>query len=375
MCRRTSIRELALCLTVLAGTFASLANAQVPLPAQGSSPRRPPQPEQPTEATGPLPVFEFHSGFWINLHHFLNQQARASRSAASGADARAEPAEQVSPAVSAARTEGLPASLDGFSANERRAWEAAVAYYAGDLAARDLLFNGDMVAIKNRLAEIEGAPELRESGLRPELIAALEKAAPVYRARFWADHDRTNRAWIATVGPLVRQHGAPLAKQLAAIYGAAWPPSRLRVDVSYSANWAGAYTTLDPVHTTISSSMEANQGPAALEILFHEASHALAGEVREAIARESRARNRPIPRDLWHAVLFYTTGEIVRRVLSSTEFAAGHGPKDYTPYAYRYGLYARGWQNYQRVLERHWQPYLDGHLEFDRAIARMVDAL
>jgi len=29
--------------------------------------------------SGPLPVFEFHSGFWTNLHHFLYQQARLKR--------------------------------------------------------------------------------------------------------------------------------------------------------------------------------------------------------------------------------------------------------------------------------------------------------
>src|SRR5271170_7605067 len=32
---------------------------------------------------GPLPVFEFHSGFWVNLHHFLYHEARA-RLAAKG---------------------------------------------------------------------------------------------------------------------------------------------------------------------------------------------------------------------------------------------------------------------------------------------------
>src|ERR1700692_180563 len=25
---------------------------------------------------GPLPVFEFHSGFWVNLHHTLYQEAK-----------------------------------------------------------------------------------------------------------------------------------------------------------------------------------------------------------------------------------------------------------------------------------------------------------
>ena len=29
---------------------------------------------------GPLPVFEFHSGFWVNLHQFLYHEARLRES-------------------------------------------------------------------------------------------------------------------------------------------------------------------------------------------------------------------------------------------------------------------------------------------------------
>ena len=322
------------------------------------------------EASPGVPVFEFHSGFWINLHHFLYQQARqrkgtGTRSGQGEASGRAPGAAQVS-------TEGLTPA-------ERQRWTAALDYYAGDLADRDLLFNGDMVLIKNRLAGLEACAELsgeksREcaSGLRPGLIAALEGAAPVYRARWWQEHDQANRSWVASAGPLVRRFGAGLAQQLAATYRADWPAGRLRVDVVIYGGPFGAYTTLDPVHLTISSSDPRNQGSAALEVLFHEASHTLAGAVRDTIIRECRARGKPIPRDLWHALLFYTTGEMVKRALSAAEGSAGGSAGNYTPYAYRYGLYARGWSHYQRGLERYWQPYLDGKGEFDTAVARLV---
>ncbi len=269
---------------------------------------------------------------------------------------------------------------------ERKAWAEAVDYYAGALADHDLLFNGDMVNINNRLAELENCSELagqtaREcaSGLRPEQIAALERAAPVYRAHWWAEHDRGNRAGIAAVGPRVRQMGATLAQQLAEVYRAEWLAGRIRVDlVSYGGPF-GAYTTLDPLHVTLSSADPRNQGPGALEVLFHEASHALARQVSEAIVRECRQRGKAIPRDLWHALLFYTTGEMVRRALVTERAAAGGAmgreADEYTPYAYRYGLYARGWSGYQRLLERHWQPYLDGKIDFDTAIARIVSGL
>ncbi len=317
--------------------------AQVPQPGQGSSVQRPQRLEAPRG-----PYFEFHSGFWINLHHFVYQQARLRQDAAPAADASA------------------------LSAEEKSAWDAALGYYSAQMTQRDLLFNGDMVNIKNRLAEMEGEPDLQKSGLRAALIAALEGAAPVYRRHWWPAHDRTNRAWIAAVEPMVQKMGRQVTQQLAGVYQSPWPLGPIRSDVSVYAGRVGAYTTLEPTHITISSVYDNNQGRAAFEILFHEASHALTSEVAAAIARECRARNKPTPRDLWHAVLFYTTGEMVKRTLAAGE------KKDspaYTPYAYQHRLYERGWQNYQRVLETHWQQYLDGKIEFDRAISRMVNAL
>lgn len=312
-----------------------------------------------------LPVFEFHSGFWVNLHHFLYNQARRERSDADQRQSAKRPAQ---PATS-------------LTPEEQGAWQQSLDYYTNSLAGRDLLFNGDMVAINDRLAEMEGEADLQKSGLRPELVGALEGAAPIYRAQWWPEHNRTNRAWVAAVGPLIEQLSGRLAQRLAEVYQSTWPEGRIRVDVSYYANWAGAYTSLDPLHITISSSDPGNQGLAALEILFHEASHALAGGVRDGIARECRTHNKPIPRDLWHALIFYTTGEIVRRTLVGPDGALAHAAPTgspatgYTPYAYRQGLYQRGWQNYLRVLERHWLAYLDGRIDYDRALARLVAAI
>jgi hypothetical protein len=321
------------------------------------------QPQQSPEKA-PVPVFEFHSGFWTNLHHFLYQQARAHNSPGGAG-------------------KEIPLSTAALTADEKHSWAAALDYYSNGFADRDLLFNGDMVLINDRLAEMEACADLSghdgrncASGLRPELIAALERAAPVYRARWWPQHDRTNRAWIASVAPLVRQYGARLAQQLAEAYEATWPSGLLRVDVVNYGGPNGAYTTLEPAHITISSADPRNQGPAALEIVFHEASHTLAGAVRDAIARECRQRGKPIPRDLWHALLFYTTGEMVKRALKTSVAANGQtATTNYTPYAFRNGLYDRGWSTYERALELYWQPYLDGRADFGNAVARLVSAL
>jgi hypothetical protein len=333
------------------------AVAQAPQPVSGSN-----VPERRKVAG---PVFQFQSGFWLNLHHFLYQQARlrserpVTRTGTGAAKARASAPDGAS----------LVAATEGLRPEELAAWNRALEFYESDLAKRDLLFDNYMVLMKNRLAELAAAPDLSTSGLRKEVVEAMEAAAPVYRAHWWAAHDGANREWVQKLEPMVEKLGTKLAQELSNVYQADWPQEPVVVDVSVYAGRVAGYTSLDPVHVTVSSVDPRNQDEAALEILFHEASHGLARAVAEGIARECRLRKKPIPRDLWHAVLFYTTGEVVRRTLSAQQST------EYMPYAYRHGLYERGWQNFQPLLERHWQLYLDGKIDFDRAIARMANAL
>jgi len=301
----------------------------------------------------PLPVFEFHSGFWLNLHHTLYRQARLQRS---------------NPAAGA--------GVGNLSPGEQRAWSAALAFYGKNYADKDLTVGLEMILIKNQLGDFETCEDLAglkkrtcDAGLPAKLTEVLDAAAPVYRAHLWQEQDRSNRRWIAAVAPLVRRNGLELAHRLAEIYQTNWPTERIRVDVSWFASSTGAYTTLDPIRVTVASSDPRNQGSEALEVLFHEASHGIADGVQDAIFRECRQRDKPIPRDLWHALLFYTTGEVIRPL------AGQAAPAGYVPYAVREGLYKRGWENYLRVLTQYWQPYLDGRVEFSDAVAHMISAL
>jgi hypothetical protein len=329
----------------------------------------------------PLPVFEFHSGFWLNLHHTLYHQARLQRSSATGANS-----------VTTA------AGISNLSPAEARAWNAALAFYAKTYADKDLTVGLEMILIKNQLGDFETCEDLSgakkkscDAGLPAGLTQTLESAAPVYRAHLWAEHDRSNRRWITAVAPLVRRSGLDLSHRLAEIYQTPWPRERIRVDVTSFASSTGAYTTLDPLRVTVSATDARNQGAEALEVLFHEASHGIADVVQNAIFRECRQRDKPIPRDLWHALLFYTTGEVIRPLAAASpapaalssggsamptgSSAAASPSSGYVPYAVREGLYKRGWENYLRILTQYWQPYLDGRVEFSDAVAHMVSAL
>lgn len=332
---------------------------------------------------GPLPVFEFHSGFWVNLHHFLYHEARARQAAKEQATAGKNadvPVLKQSADTSKALT---PA--------EQKTWEQVVAYYGANYAQKDLLVNIDLILLKNQLGDFEDCPELTghkrpvcDAGLPGNVGPMLEAAAPIYRAHWWADHDRANRRWVARAAPLVREQGVGLSERLADIYQTHWPKEKIRVEVCAYANAAGAYTTLDPLRVTISSIDQRNQGTEALEVLFHEASHDIARPVDEAIRRECKQREKPIPRDLWHALIIYTTGEVLRPVISAGDAGTEKGGGDkivpgtkfsQVPYALRDILTQRGWEEYHLLLTLYWQPYLDGKVNFDDAIAHLVSAV
>jgi len=164
------------------------------------------------------------------------------------------------------------------------------------------------------------------------------------------------------VSPLLSKYGEALKKELATVYQTEWPAAPIRTDVAEYANWSGAYTTLEPTHITVSSVQSGNQGDAALEILFHEASHAMFREIGNKLFAEVRAQKKLFRRqDFWHAVLFYSAGEMVRRHIDG-----------YTPYAIKNGVLDRGWPGALEALDSDWKPYLDGKTDLATAIHRLV---
>jgi len=329
---------------------------------------------------GPLPVFEFHSGLWVNLHHFLYHEARARLAAK---EARNASGKSSGPALKPA-----PGAVLALSAADQRLWDEAIAYYSTNYAHEDMLVNIDLILLKNQLGDFEDCDELTgrkkprcDAGLPGRIGPVLEGVAAIYRAHWWQDQDRANRRWVARVAPLVREQGVGLSERLADIYQAHWPKEKIRVDVCAYANAAGAYTTLDPLRVTISSTDPRNQGPEALEVLFHESSHGIAEPVEAAISRECKQREKPIPRDLWHALIIYTTGEVLRPVFKENAQDQGGGDAppqsvnpNVVPSALGDTLSQSGWEQYHLLLVLYWQPYLDGKVNFEDAIAHLISA-
>src|SRR5580658_1015554 len=103
-----------------------LAGALLFCPAAPAAPQRYPSP--------PSPAFEFHSGFWVNLNHFLYLQGRLRQS---GGASQSPSERQALPSSS----DEKPASLDGLTPGQKKDWDAAVDAYAARWSAFDLLDN------------------------------------------------------------------------------------------------------------------------------------------------------------------------------------------------------------------------------------------
>jgi hypothetical protein len=292
-------------------------------------------------APAPAPrLFDFHSNFWLNLHHFARAAGR-----------------------------GLPAPAE-LTADERAAWDKGVAFYREHYSDRDLLFDDGMVRIKETLRVLGEDAPLDGAGVDGDLQAILTEMAPIYRAHWWPAHDAANRAWIASVEPLLRAHGARLSQKVAAAYGVAWPSTPIPVDLAVTAGPNGAYTTTRPgTHVTIAASDPGCQGLAALETLFHESSHAWGTLLQEAIAQAEAARHKTVPRRLWHAVLFYNAGELTRRTL------AEDGVPGYVEHAVVHQVYPAlcGEGCRERVVAA-WNPHLAGTTSLEQALDGLVAA-
>jgi hypothetical protein len=290
-------------------------------------------------------IFSFQNNFWVNLHQFLH--AEAGRRAA-GQALRFEPST-------------LPQA-------DRAAWEDALTAY-GPISKRDHVRDAGLIAVNDALSQVEG--DTLPTTIEPAIGAALTRAAPVYRAGLWPEHRRANEAWIATMRPIIERIAPSLTVQLAQAYHASWPSQPILVDVSHAAGRFGAYTTLQfgralAGHATVSSFDEGSDGEMGVETVFHEASHTIGPSIMRMIAAEARSQNVAQPPNLWHALIFYTTGELVRRALGKT------GDSHYLPYAYRFSVYEKGMLPDRGSLEKNWQPWLDGKVSFEQALRNLV---
>jgi hypothetical protein len=308
------------------------------------TPTAPATPSAVPSSAGTPELFAFHVSSWVNLHQQLFFEAHPP------------------PGVTFQRPEE-----ERWTPAERQAWDTAVATYRERTTPGSftLIYDETLVALRRALDSVpEDGALAGRPGIDPAFAAALEQAIGPYRAHYWPEVSREARAWVDALEPALRQSGHAIARELSEAYGVPWPSQPFSVQVCRHAGGLGAYTLVDPTVITLSNRPAPNRQETPLETVFHEASHALIDPLMDALHAEFHRQGKIPPRMLWHALLFFTTGEVVRRHL---------GP-GYVPYAYLNGLYARSpeWAAFEPLMKSEWTPYLERRVDLQTALRKLV---
>jgi hypothetical protein len=308
-----------------------------------------------TAASQRAQLFTFETDeLWLNLHHFLYVLGRAE----------AKLPDATEPSVVHAPEE-MQRGLGGLTPEERDAWAGAVRFYAAG-PSRQSSLDDPMLAIARTLADLDDAPNLPDGALEGSLRATLERAAPIYRKAWWPAHVAANRAWRSATQALIDRQGAAVVAFVTRAYGLAWAPAGQPVHVASYANFGGAYSSAGRGVLIVSSLSELNAGLRAIECIVHESMHQWDGQILAALQATGGG---PVPRDLTHALIFYTAGEAVHRL-----------DANYVPTAEAYQVWAKRLsgaslpaERLKPALEEVWKPWLDGRGTRDVALAALLE--
>ena len=300
------------------------------------------------------PHFTFYSDLATNVHDALITTATARR------------AKQ--PELFTAGAES--ACFDGLSTADRDGWKRAVDFYTAGASTRfqRVLQRLELAGLVQR----GGVSDPSDRRFLDESAAVRNAATLAYRQCRWPAQDAVNRRWIDGVKPLLAAHEATLGQEVAGLFKVPWAGLPFRVDVVETALPTGADSAspdFPTLHILVSSRNSANQDLAALEIVFHEASHFLTNPdspLSTALAEAAKESGFTPQGDLVHQVHFFMTGETVRRVLARA------GEPSYTPYLYANRLFS---DRFRDAVARTWPAYMDGTRTLSDAARDLVRTL
>ena len=242
--------------------------------------------------------FRFRSNIWVNLHHYLYEQARKGP----------RDYEQLSQEKKIF-TE-IPAS-------ELKLITEAVLYYANNITQHHLIFTDSLYKFKCWLAEQDQSKPLSGNNYSG-IYLQLNKTYDVYKKHIWGLHRQLNDDALKKIVTIIDTIEETVFSKLEKLSNEKWPTSKINVDVTCYAGWAGAYTSSDPITVTQSFFDSRGTGLYAVETVFHESSHLIYGSrywLGKQLAVEASSQNKKIDRNFWHAVLFYITGKVVQEKL------------------------------------------------------------
>ena len=304
--------------------------------------------EQKPQIVESTDQFEFYINKWLNQHHFLFQSAKAL-------------------AKDSAKSIASFPDWQQLNTQEQKITREAMEYYQANWIDKSLLFNGGLFEIKGMISYWSNDLSSVHSDAHPALVHHWKAFSPIYDKYFWPAQLAQNKKILGANISRIRAFEEEASMQLSKLSQTPWSKEKIRVDVTYLADWAGAYTSVDPTHIVISTHEEGPEGD-WVETVFHEASHQLIsgrrGVVSNVIKEIAAKEELEIPRQLWHGVLFYFAGSVIKDLL------AVEGVK-YELFMMREDVF----QPYHKALISSMDPYLAGKISLEEALRRLLISL
>jgi len=253
--------------------------------------------------------FEFKSHYWVNLHHFLYQKADSSQLRKLEEDG------------SSLLEIGEINVYEQLSRDEKDILKQAIQYYKDSLISKSLRRDlNDMRIWFINKARFE---TIKDNIYGDGFIEIINQVSPIYRKHFWEIHKSHNLSVISKHKAVIDEIEEAVISKMERLSLNKWPDStKVRVDVTAYANWAGAYTSSKPEMNIVLSTLDPNNLTSSfVETILHEGSHLLYlfGEspIRDKIYFKSEEIGMDFPRDLWHASMFYLCGLATQEELSN----------------------------------------------------------
>jgi len=264
--------------------------------------------DQETAIEHTTDYFEFQNNYWVNLHHFLYQKADGGQ-------------------LRKLEEDGLDfieigeiKAYEQLSSKEKQILNQAIKYYKDSLITKSL--RRDLNDLRIWLNEKEEFKIISDVSFGEEFTTIINSFSPIYEKHFWEIHKAHNLSVLKKNIATVDEIEDEVINKMERLSLNKWPDStKVRVDITTYANWAGAYTSSKPKMNIVLSTLDPhNMTTSFVETILHEGSHLLYlfGEspVRDKFYFKSEELEMEFPRNLWHASMFYLCDRATQDALS-----------------------------------------------------------
>jgi len=271
--------------------------------------------------------YVFFNHYWLNMHHFLQHEARIKDKT-----------------DSSSVESGIWKKL---SSSDKNIFGEVVGFYQKKLTNKNLRSSDYMSAFKTWVI---GQKEKGLSSVPAEFkehTEHLENFTPIYNQYLWKTHSARNKKVISEKINLIKATEDSVFEKIADLAHSYWPRNKIRVDITYFANSRNnAFTTIFPTHIVMPSTNYTTTQGSWVELIYHEAGHQIirggTGFIAGTIQDVSTVENKGL-RSLSHAYLFYIAGTAAKENFQK------EGIEDYEIYMIRnnvYGLYIPALKKY-----------------------------